>query len=567
MREGEISLLLALVEGSGRLTNLAKSLRLSVSYASKIVSNLEARGFVRREGRIIQLSQNSKSELLKQLSGMFDLYRLLAGRNEEVLIALLTSSTVSELINSTRLSYETLRRSLNGLESIGAVSRLDNAYSIVDPQIRFLIEMLQLDNLSERVETYSQILWSKGELIIKRVPKGRKATGTLTAFSRFSEFGVEVRTPYDYYISPETSLGPEEVLIHALRVAQGSGELTLCGIFYLKNKTKLNERKLEALVLRFGLSERWAEMKEYLRTGELQRQNPIFPPWEEFASKAQLYELRVNRGITRMRPEDVLKEAGVGLESPVEIYLLGGENLRLKGLKDATKDIDIVVKDSRQFSTFTAALRKVGYKALAEEYFSADDRKVDPSIILVSKELPRIDIWTGRIAKKLKLLHVMQRRADRRRYGKLTVGLLSNEDIFLLKAVADREIELLDLQRLAETPRFNWEIVWNTMLAEERETRRHYCVSLLQVLDKLAETRMIKSPILQKLVNHSLDYLIPKTIGSRRMGIEEIEKYLEAGVPRYQLRNRLENLVRRGVLGKTKANRRALYHLTGRSEE
>ncbi len=561
MREAEISLLLALTEGGSRLTNLAKSLRLSASYASRIVSNLEARGFVRREGRIIHLSQNSKSELLKQLSNKFDLYRLLRGRNEEILIALLTSSTVPELLNSTRLSYETLRRSLNSLEPIGAVSRSDGVYSIVDPQVRFLIEMLQLDNLSVRVETYSQVLWSKGDLIIKRVPRGRQATGTLTAFSRFSEYGVDVRTPFDYYVSPEARIGPEEALIHALRVVRGADELGLCCIFYLKNKTKLKENQVGILVQRFGLSELWAAMQEYLRTGEPQIRNPAFPSWTEFTEKAQLYNVRLNRAIPRMKPEDVLKAVGTRLDSPTEVYLLGGENLRLKGLKVATKDIDIVVKDSKHFATFVKALRKIGYKPLAEEYFSVEDRKVDPSIILVSRGLPRIDVWTGRIAKKLKLLPTMQKRAEGLRYGELRVGLLSNEDLFLLKAVADREIELLDLQSLAETPRFNWAIVWKTLQEEEAKTKRHYCLSLLHVLDRLAETRRIRTPIQQKLVNHALDYLIPKAIGSSKRGIGEIERNLEADVPRYQLRNRLEALVRQGVLRKTKDDRKALYQL------
>lgn len=35
---------------------------------------------------------------------------------------------------------------------------------------------------------------------------------------------------------------------------------------------------------------------------------------------------------------------------PVQVYMIGGGNLALRGLKSATKDIDIVVLDEIQFS-------------------------------------------------------------------------------------------------------------------------------------------------------------------------------------------------------------------------
>ncbi len=567
MKRESISLLLELSKGERTLSELSGNLGISKSYASKLVGELESRSLVERRGRLLSWSSVGKATLLRELSRRFDLFRLLGGWSEKVLLALVRASSMQSLIAETSLSYETVRRTLNRLMEIGAVSEESGEYRIFDEDLKLFIQLLEKEDSYSKVESYAEILWTNGRLILKYVPSGMPAKGALTGFSRFSKYGVSVRTPGDDYVQPAVKVEREEVLIHALRVAKGLGELTLCGIFYLKNKPKLNESKLKALVQRFALSEQWAEMQEYLRTGELQRQNPFFPPWEEFVEKAQLYDLRLKGPITRMKPEDVLKETGLRLDSPTQIYLLGGENLRMKGLKAATKDIDLVVKDSKQFSALVKALREVGYKPLAEEYFSNEDRKIDPSIILVSRALPRIDIWTGRVAKKLKLLPTMQKRADRRRYGKLTVGLLSNEDVFLLKAVADREIELLDLQSLAQTPRFNWVTVWKTLLEEERETRRHYCLSLLQVLDRLAGTRKIKTPIQQKLMKHSLDYLIPKAIGSSKRGIEEIEKHLEAGVPRYQLRNQLEALVRQGVLRKTKDNRKVLYHLPQRSEE
>ena len=51
----------------------------------------------------------------------------------------------------------------------------------------------------------------------------------------------------------------------------------------------------------------------------------------------------------------------------------------------------------------------------------------------------RIDLFTTTIMQDLSLSSTMKEKADIRDYGKLKVGLLRNEHVFLLKAISNRE--------------------------------------------------------------------------------------------------------------------------------
>ena len=43
----------------------------------------------------------------------------------------------------------------------------------------------------------------------------------------------------------------------------------------------------------------------------------------------------------------------INLQDSVSVYLIGGGNLALRGVKESTKDIDIIVKNKTQFSLLT----------------------------------------------------------------------------------------------------------------------------------------------------------------------------------------------------------------------
>lgn len=59
--------------------------------------------------------------------------------------------------------------------------------------------------------------------------------------------------------------------------------------------------------------------------------------------------------------ESAFESIGDQLERPQTVYLIGGGSLALRGLKESTKDIDVVVDSSEAHASLFSALSGTGY--------------------------------------------------------------------------------------------------------------------------------------------------------------------------------------------------------------
>lgn len=97
------------------------------------------------------------------------------------------------------------------------------------------MRLLRERKWADVVEPTATVLFSDG-FILKAVPRGQKAQGVPTAFSRFTEFGVEYIPQHDYYVYPPTEIKPDKVLVHALLASRTNQERSMCAVFYLINR-------------------------------------------------------------------------------------------------------------------------------------------------------------------------------------------------------------------------------------------------------------------------------------------------------------------------------------------
>jgi hypothetical protein len=63
----------------------------------------------------------------------------------------------------------------------------------------------------------------------------------------------------------------------------------------------------------------------------------------------------------------LFEELSNQLSSDVTIFLIGGENLRIKGYKKTTKDCDIAVTNEQSFLAIVEAFKCIGYKSMYEK--------------------------------------------------------------------------------------------------------------------------------------------------------------------------------------------------------
>ncbi|NJF25169.1 hypothetical protein [Thermococcus sp. Bubb.Bath] len=156
---------------------------------------------------------------------------------------------------------------------------------------------------------------------------------------------------------------------------------------------------------------------------------------------------------------------------PVGVYLIGGGNLALRGLKSATKDIDIIVLGREQFSLMQNLLETPLPKlpVYLGQYRSQWDYDLGMSARYVHPLHGfSLDVFVKRVLNKLYLSESMVSRAEVpgefSSHELFRIHLVSKEDIFLFKSVTsmERVRDLEDLIALVETG-LDYEIIINEL--------------------------------------------------------------------------------------------------------
>ncbi len=136
------------------------------------------------------------------------------------------------------------------------------------------------------------------------------------------------------------------------------------------------------------------------------------------------------------------------LENELTVYLIGGGALTLDDLKNATKDIDLIVRKRGELQRLWQVLTAAGYNP--EPDLSKEYDELGAAFIL-QKDLRRFDVFHEQVAGVIRLTQPM---VDRSRHlfdeGHLTIRAISLNDIFLFKAVANREDDVDDMIRIAQ---------------------------------------------------------------------------------------------------------------------
>jgi hypothetical protein len=164
--------------------------------------------------------------------------------------------------------------------------------------------------------------------------------------------------------------------------------------------------------------------------------------------------------IGREEVMSILKKVGDLCPREIPVYLIGGGAMALRGEKDATRDMDIVLGSQEHAADIKRAFERLG--------FIVDARRPDECHALVDAAILskpaglRADIFVGKVCDMLRFSEGMKKRAvlvDK--LGKITLFMCSREDIFLLKSVTERTRDLDDMMSL-----FRSGLQWDIILGE-----------------------------------------------------------------------------------------------------
>jgi len=143
----------------------------------------------------------------------------------------------------------------------------------------------------------------------------------------------------------------------------------------------------------------------------------------------------------------ILRKAGRECRSPIPAYLIGGGAMALRGEKDATRDLDLVLTSQDDADELKRALVGIGFVVNARR--PDECRALVDAVILNKPAGLRADIFIQKVCDKLHFSEGMRSRARLvDKLGKLTLFMCSREDIFLLKSVTERTRDLDDMMSL-----------------------------------------------------------------------------------------------------------------------
>ena len=206
------------------------------------------------------------------------------------------------------------------------------------------------------------------------------------------------------------------------------------------------------------------------------------------------------------------------INQPITLFLVGGGAMAFYGLKDATKDIDMIVNDKAKLKTLTTALKRLDYGNPDSVVITRAYNKMQANEILENADGFRWDIFIKKVCNALTFSDAMKTRAhDVWAKGKLKIQIASKEDIFLFKGITEREADLDDMRLLAESG-LDWKTIKQECQNQSSLSGVLWESALYQTLLNLKEKYHIESPIEKPLRDAAERKLIEITL------TKEIEK-------------------------------------------
>lgn len=163
---------------------------------------------------------------------------------------------------------------------------------------------------------------------------------------------------------------------------------------------------------------------------------------------------------------ELFEQLGQLLEERVEALLIGGAVMLELGLKDATKDIDVVCRSKEDREKMLAAAIALGFEIVGPE---KRHERLGVNRLAV-KGGHSLDIFAEKISYDFSLSEAMwQRAGEKRSFGNLAIRDASCEDIFIMKLIANRPGDAPDCSKLVISG-LDFNVVYREIEAQYRKS-------------------------------------------------------------------------------------------------
>ena len=156
---------------------------------------------------------------------------------------------------------------------------------------------------------------------------------------------------------------------------------------------------------------------------------------------------------------NLLQNIAKKLKKQITVYAVGGTAMMFHGMKDATKDIDIVFSKEEDRNEFEEAAKSLGYKKMDSIIVYGAEKENQP-IMLSRGDAERFDLFNYNVISFFFSDNMQERAANTYEYeGKLILKIADVHDLILMKCATDRQKDAEDVKNIVENQKIEWNIV------------------------------------------------------------------------------------------------------------
>ncbi|MEK6859778.1 MAG: DUF6036 family nucleotidyltransferase [Nanoarchaeota archaeon] len=162
--------------------------------------------------------------------------------------------------------------------------------------------------------------------------------------------------------------------------------------------------------------------------------------------------------VTIEEQEELFLDISRKLKKKIICYAIGGTAMMFLGLKDNTKDIDLVFENEDNRKTFMKALEELDFKKLDSMILYG--KKPNQPELLKRKEQERIDLFTPEVISFVFSENSKKRAEKTHQFGEnLIIKIANVHDIILMKHATDRAKDITDIKSILDSEKINWNII------------------------------------------------------------------------------------------------------------
>ncbi len=244
--------------------------------------------------------------------------------------------------------------------------------------------------------------------------------------------------------------------------------------------------------------------------------------------------------------ENEFKKLNGELSEHVDLYLIGGGAMSFQNLKVATKDIDVVLRSTRELELTRNALLSLGYFVPCVRGAYAE---MNASDILENADGFRWDIFVRVVCNGLQLSESMAKRSiELFSLENISVYMIAPEDIFVFKSVTSRDRDREDMYTLF-TRGLDFDIIRDEIIWQnEHDQNFAWIAFFFDGLEEFADRFKISHSVIGELHDLAYQDMLAQMLIERLKGghqtFEELSQDLDSG----DVKKALESLVKKGVI-------------------